>query len=520
MTMTKRGFLQALGAVAGAEAVYRAMQAFGLMGTGSAHAAAPVLPADAGAGRTVAILGAGISGMAAAYELSKAGFRCTILEATGRAGGRNLTARRGDVLEETDSRQTVGFDGDGHLYANMGPARIPYHHRAVLGYCKEFGVELEVFTNDNRAAFFHNTERFGGGTFTGRQVSTDTRGYIAELLAKAINRNALDAELTGEDKERFLNMLKGFGGLGPDYLYKGSGRAGYRGPVVHAGLKAGEPAAPLDFDELLASDFMGYKQHYAYFLNGNPTLFQPVGGMDALAKAFEARVGPMIRYGSTVRQIRRTSGGVRIVHMSSGTGSEAALEADFAVCTIPATVLRDIPNDFAPATQAAISAIEYVPAVKIAYQTRRRFWEEDHAIYGGISWTDQDITQIWYPPNGYHSGKGILIGAYIWGDKAGRRYSAMSPPERLRSAVAEGGRLHPELGAEVETGVSRSWLKTPFQKGAWPKSAHKSPEALWKPDGAIYFAGDQITALPGWQEGAVLAAHVVAEAITKRAAGK
>ena len=96
----------------------------------------------------------------------------------------------------------------------------------------------------------------------------------------------------------------------------------------------------------------------------------------------------------------------------------------------------------------------------------------------------------------------------------------MSPPERLRSAIAEGGRLHPELGTEVEAGVSRSWLKTPFQKGAWPKSAHKSPETLWKPDGAVYFAGDQITALPGWQEGAVLAAHVVAEAIAKRAAGK
>ena len=190
MIMTKRGFLQALGAVAGAEAVYRAMQAFGLMGTGSAHAAAPDLPAGAGAGRTVAILGAGISGMAAAYELSKAGFRCVVLEATERAGGRNLTVRHGDMLEETDSRQTVGSDGDSHLYANMGPARIPYHHRAILGYCKEFGVELEVFTNDNRAALFHNAERFGGGTVTGRQVSTDTRGYVAELLAKAVNGNA------------------------------------------------------------------------------------------------------------------------------------------------------------------------------------------------------------------------------------------------------------------------------------------------------------------------------------------
>ena len=71
------------------------------------------------------ILGAGISGMAAAWELSKAGYHCTILEATGRAGGRSFTARGGDVLEETDSRQQVDFGGEDHLYANMGPAPHP-----------------------------------------------------------------------------------------------------------------------------------------------------------------------------------------------------------------------------------------------------------------------------------------------------------------------------------------------------------------------------------------------------------
>ncbi len=151
------------------------------------------------------ILGAGISGMAAAYELSKAGYRCTILEAAGRAGGRNLTVRGGDVIEETDGRQRVAFDRGDHLYANLGPARIPYHHRRILGCCKEFGIELEVFTNDNRAALFHNRERFGGKPVAARQVVTDTRGYIAELLAKAVDGDALDGELTGEDKERTAN---------------------------------------------------------------------------------------------------------------------------------------------------------------------------------------------------------------------------------------------------------------------------------------------------------------------------
>ena len=160
--MTKRRLLQSIGAVAGAAAVYRTMDALGMLGSNVAHASTLDLPPGSGTGKRVVILGAGICGMTAAHELSKAGYDCTVLEATGRAGGRNLTVRAGDVIEETDSRQVVCFDDADHLYANLGPARIPYHHRTVLGYCREFGVELEVFTNDNRAALFHNQERFGG----------------------------------------------------------------------------------------------------------------------------------------------------------------------------------------------------------------------------------------------------------------------------------------------------------------------------------------------------------------------
>ena len=352
-----------------------------------------------------------------------------------------------------------------------------------------------------------------------RRAVTDQRGYIAELLAKAVDRGALDDELTAEDKERILDMLVKFGGLNPDKLYKGSSRGGYRGERVNAGLEAGQTNDPLDFGELLRSDFWRYKLHYAHSLNQNPTLFQPVGGMDAIAKAFEKRVGPLIRYRSVVEEIRKTSRGVRVVYRQAGRDSATAIEADFAVCGIPATVLKDIPNDFSPETRAAIASVKFGPAVKIAFQTRRRFWEEDHAIYGGMSWTDQDIIQIWYPPYGYHRDKGVVVGAYIWNDEAALRFAGMAPPERLKTAIEQGERIHSGYAAEIENGISRAWTKVPFQKGAWPASG-KVPEELRKPDGAIYFAGDQVTALPGWQEGAVLGAHAAVSAIGRRVAEK
>lgn len=507
--VTRRFLLRAIGTAAGSAAAYRTMEALGMVAA-SAKTPELNLPVGSGKGKRVVVLGAGIAGLVAAWELAQAGWDCVVLEAADRVGGRNLTARGGDILHEGSLRQEVCFDRENHLYANLGPARIPHHHRALLGYCKAFGIELEVFTNDNRAAVFHDSQGFAGKPVTARRVMTDVRGYVAELLAKAVDCGALDRELTAEDKEKILIMLRQFGGLKAEGLaYEGSNRAGYRGRDNAGFAGGGEPEAPLDFRELLTSDFWEYKLHFSQFLNQSPTLLQPIGGMDAIPKAFEQRIGHLVRLDCHVQQLRRTSTGVRILFRNA-QGIMEAVEGDFAICTIPAPVLKDIPNDFSSKTQHAIQSLEFVESVKIAFQARRRFWEEDQAIYGGISWTDQDITQIWYPANGYHQEKGIVLGAYIWDREPGLRYSRMPETERLKQALAEGEKLHPGYTTEMECGVSRAWLNVPLQKGAWARETEPVEEAttvLREPDGPFYFAGSQITALPGWQEGAVLSAH-------------
>ncbi len=310
-------------------------------------------------------------------------------------------------------------------------------------------------------------------------------------------------------------MLKRFGGLTDDHSYGGLNR----GTPIHAGMAAGEVEETLDFGELLGTDFWKYKLHFGHFLNQNPTLFQPVGGMDAIVRAFAERVGGLVQYGCIVEQIRRRDDGVRIVYRGPD-GAQRAVVADYAICTIPAPVLKDIPNDFSPETRAAVESLEFVEAVKVAFQARRRLWEEDAKIYGGISWTDNDITQVWYPCNGYHRPKGVLVGAYIWNREPGLRYSAMPAPERLAAALAEGEPLHPGYADDMECGISRAWLNVPFQKGGWP---HRNPDAaavLRRSDGPFHFAGDQVTALPGWQEGVLLAAHAAAEAIDRQFAGR
>jgi monoamine oxidase len=534
--LTKRQLLQYVGSAAGAAGVYRTMAALGMLGASSLTgcSSTSAVSQSMGDGKRVVILGAGIAGLVAAYELDMLGYECTVLEATARAGGRNLTVRGGDVMEEErKGRQQVDFDADDDLYANMGPARIPYHHQTMLGYCKEFGVSLEVFVNDNRGAFFQSPGSFGGQRVEGRRLHADQRGYIAELLAKAVNRKALDQELTEEDKANLLNMLQDFGGLQADHTYGGSGRAGHKGAYVHKGLGGAEPVEPLGLRQVLeglkapplqGDDLWWLMLHWGHGLDQQATMFQPVGGMDRIVQAFETRVGHLIRYNSVVEEISNQSeGGVRIAYSQQGVMLEP-VAADFAVCTIPLTVLKDIPNNFSKETQDTIAAVPYDTAVKIAFQGKYRFWEEDDHIYGGISWTRPgDVMQIWYPSNGYHRRKGIIMGAYILGvsgiDRdASLRFADMSYSSRLDAAIQAGERIHPGYGLKVEKGVSRAWSEVAFQKGSWPDFGMVPVEHLKEPDGAVYFAGDHTSDLSGWQEGAALSALAAVEAVQMRTA--
>ena len=106
-------------------------------------------------------------------------------------------------------------DFDPGQYWNAGPARLPSHHQAVLGYCRELGVALEVEVNTSRGALLLNPAANGGKPIEMRQAINDCRGEISELLGKAINRGALDQELTPQDKERMLAFLRQYGDLDP-----------------------------------------------------------------------------------------------------------------------------------------------------------------------------------------------------------------------------------------------------------------------------------------------------------------
>jgi monoamine oxidase len=539
-TMTRREFVTRAGRYGGGAAT-GAMLALGLLAkTGSARGAAGDQPAAgsgreeaAGSGRRVLILGAGLCGMSAAYELGKLGYTCEILEARSRPGGRCWTVRAGTRETEAGGpEQTAGFPEG--FYMNPGPARIPGHHTTTLGYCKEFGVPIEVFNNVNEAAYY---DVKGIGRVRMREATADMRGYVDELLAKAVNRDALDRPLSQDDKEALTEYLREDGGLNPDLFYKPAGARGAsldrssesRGYIYDdlpaAAAHPGKLSNPLDFETVLKAGF-GKHLGFEHQFDQQPTMFQPVGGIDRIARAFEQRVGDRIRYRMEVREIRRTpAGGVRVVYADLLEGGDALREAqaDYCICTIPLSVLRGIPADFSLALADAIRQVPYEDVGKIGLPFRRRFWEEDDHIYGGISWTDQNITQIFYPNTDYLGPRGgVLIGYYHFGDDA-KQVGQLAPADRVTFALEQGKRIHPQYPAEFAGGAfSVAWQRIPYNLGGWASWSEEGRARYYpilnQPDGPFYLAGEHLTYLGGWMAGALESAKSVVAALQERVA--
>jgi monoamine oxidase len=243
-------------------------------------------------------------------------------------------------------------------------------------------------------------------------------------------------------------------------------------------------------------------------------MLQPVGGMDRVARAFESRVSNAIVYGAAVTEIRKTAAGARVVY-NDRSGAPFVIEADYCVVTIPAPVLAGIANDFSAAHQAEISGFQYSSSVRVAFQSPR-FWEREHNIYGGITWSDQEITQIWYPSHGFQHANGIVIGAYIFDGPAGIRFGDMDPATRVDTVRRQASGVHPEFQEQAIHGISVAWQKMEWQQGGWGTS---TPSVLLAADDNIVFAGEHLSILQGWQEGAIHSAYSAIDQIVSRDLG-
>lgn len=469
---------------------------------------------------SVLVLGAGIAGLTTAYELEKAGYRCQVIEARTRPGGRNWTIRGGTRDVDLDGVEQRATFTDG-LYMNAGPARIPQHH-TTLDYCRELGVPIEPFTNVNADAYLYTEPGgFASGALTGRPIRhrtarADLYGYTSELLAKVANQGALDQDVSGADREALVEYLRGMGALGPDDRYVGSGRRGFTAPPG-AGDQPVLLDPPFDLSDLLAAGF-GFFFPFELEWDQAMMMFQPIGGMDRIPYALADRIRGDILYGCEVQSIRSAGDAVEVVYSRDGsTGTE--VRADYAVCTIPPPILTRITNDFSDEVNRDLGGVSMMTTAKLGLEYRRRFWEEDEQIFGGITNTNLDIGTIWYPSSGYLTDRGILIGYYNYmGDAAA--YDALGPSERAARAIEQGRKIHGDAYQnEFASSFSAQWSRIKYSEGGWAFSFESTtdlPRSLSEPQGRVYFAGDHVSRVASWQHGAFESARQAVNKLHQR----
>jgi monoamine oxidase len=504
--------------IGGYSAAFSTMRALGLIAAPGVSTL-PQLDPSFGKGKSVVILGAGIAGLVAAYELRKAGFACTILEARGRPGGRNWTIRNDSKVEFTDgTAQSCEWKNGG--YFNAGPARIPSIHTHLLGYCQELGVPLEVEVNTSRSALMQAEVLNDGKAVQQRQVVHDTRGYLAELLSKAINKHSLDDELSQEDSARLLDFLHGFGDLNTSGNYVGTARAGFTTPRG-AGPAQSALHKPLNLSELLAADF-SKGELYEEQLDWQATMFQPVGGMDRIPYAFAKSLENLIHYDCPVTEISTSDSGVTIAYLRSSTPQ--TIMADFCICTIPIAVLAQTKNNFSSETRKAFTGMPMTAQYKIAWESPR-FWEKEGNIYGGISFLKDTVDLVWYPTDKMFSLIGVVIAGFNIEreDLTGKLTPFGALPSiqaKLDASRAAMEKLHPGRSHLLTNPVYVSWVEIPYSLGAFANNRHTECDAAYaqleRPQGRTYFAGDYLSHLVAWQEGAILSAHHAVERIARQ----
>jgi monoamine oxidase len=519
---TRRSLLTMIGKIGGAAAMYQAMTALG-------HAAetrftGPPGLSGARPGSSVLVLGAGLAGLLAAYELTRAGYAVQVLEFQDRAGGRNYSLRGGDrIVEIGGATQNVGFAPGNYL--NPGPWRIPHHHRTLLHYCKTLGVELEPFIQNNTNAFVHRTNAFGGKPQRYKELAVDFKGHVSELLAKALDAGSLDQTVSTEDKEKLLVAMREWGLLDDRLAYTSSIRTsaqrGYDKPP--GGGVGGAPSASRinGLSDVLSSNVwtqMGFYFNYVM----QTTMFQPRGGMDMIAAGFMRQIGNKVRLNTRVTRLAQDDAGVTASWTDTVTGQSGTSTAEWCVCTIPPPVLGQLELQVGEPMKAAIRAVPMGGQVKIGLEMRSRFWEDKYSIYGGHSFTDQAISLISYPNNNYfHDGPAVLLGAFANGAGA-LQLAGMTPEGRIAAALEQGAVFHPEeYRRDFLNGASVAWSRLPWIMGCtsrWTEESRaKHYQNLVAMDGRIALAGEHATYYGGWMEGSMLSAIDAIERVHQRA---
>jgi monoamine oxidase len=359
-----------------------------------------------------------------------------------------------------------------------------------------------------------NDNANGGVPVEHRRAIGDTRGHVSELLAKCIAQGTLDQDFSAEDKGRMLAFLNSYGDLDKNNVYTGGkpslalGRAGWKIPPA-AGTQVGVPYPPMEMKVLLDENFWNgllFTEEWAQ----QATMMQPVGGMDKIPYAFAKSLGDIVKYNAPVKSFKRTSTGASVTYTEGG--ADKNIEAAYCIVALPFEILKKLDNDFSQPCKDAVMKSTPAGSYKISWESRR-FWEQDYNIYGGLGWVMQGPSPLWYPSANLMADTGVFVAGYM--EEQGTPFFSMSMEEKFAASKASVEKLHPGHGKELGKPVYFGWRHMKWNEASWIR-ARPGYTALLAGDGPYYFAGDSVSNVNAWQEGAALSAKLVVQQISDR----
>jgi monoamine oxidase len=432
----------------------------------------------------IAIIGAGLAGLAAAYELDALGYETVVLEARMQAGGRVRT------LRETFS------DG---LYAEAGAMAIADVDRLTLDYIKKFDLPLQK-TNPTGAE-----RRF----FVRGKWLTDPKN-----APYALNPN--EKRLGG-----VAQLYSHYASIGIKQI--GDTQSNSWSPANFAELdrltvaeflrKQGASRDAIEFlkltelglygDGIDSSSALGVLLGEAHYINAEK-FYAIQGGNDLLPKAFARRLSDKIHYGAVVKSLAQSDDRVKII--GDRHGNSFAFEADAVVCAVPLSVLGKI--EFTPLLSAekrrAVVELKYASVSRVYLQSRTRVWEKYHPTARSttdnprVVFEDHTDTQT-------VSTRGI-VESHTFGAEA-RQIAVLTEKERPGAIVCQLENLFPGYAKEFEGGASKCWDEDEFTRGAYidyragQMTGHFAHLAV--PEGRIHFSGEHTSKMHASMEGAL-----------------
>lgn len=452
----------------------------------------------------ITILGAGIAGLIAAYELERMGHTVDIMEGSPRVGGRIWTHRFGN---EQDAP-----------YAELGAMRIPSNHQHTLHYVKELGLAdklckfVTVFEEQNAFMNIEGNifrmkdaprllqERYQG-IFTDTRYSEKTR-LFASWLKTIVNtispgnlRESLDADL----KSHLMDELERLD-LEPYFSEDGETIDLNSFIKDHPGFRA-RCSKALD---MFLSDIIVETSH---------DLLQIKGGMDQIIQRLVASINSPIICNLQVVAMRVRDGYTEIDYLSNG--EKHTRRCEYVLCTIPFSVMRKMELEgFDERKLDSIHNTTYCPATKVAFHTQSAFWEKQ-GIKGGASFSGEGVRQSYYPSVKFNPNSGsVMLASYTIGDDADKMGN-MSSPERHDYVKNIVSKVHPELQSNgmVADVASIAWGKYKWSAGGctvhWSddmsdESNHTiSYLEAARPQNTLFFAGEHCSKYPAWLQGSI-----------------